>query len=86
MIELHNEDYAKGVHDFSMEMNAFGDLVSAHGRQNGTSSLQLFLSHLSFAMISLLFLKDQYRIQGTDDWLSKHGIQGDGCVPGASAG
>lgn len=32
VIELHNEDYAKGVHDFSMEMNAFGDLVSAHGQ------------------------------------------------------
>ena len=25
---LHNEDYLKGKHGFSLEMNAFGDLVS----------------------------------------------------------
>ncbi|XP_005078484.2 procathepsin L-like [Mesocricetus auratus] len=28
MIELHNEDYAKGKHDFHLEMNAFGDLTN----------------------------------------------------------
>ncbi|XP_028749525.1 procathepsin L-like [Peromyscus leucopus] len=28
MIELHNEDYAKGKHGFSLEMNAFGDLTN----------------------------------------------------------
>ncbi|CAO2596376.1 Procathepsin L [Lemmus lemmus] len=33
MIELHNQDYAKGVHDFSMEMNAFGDLTNTEFRE-----------------------------------------------------
>ncbi|XP_075825519.1 procathepsin L-like isoform X3 [Microtus pennsylvanicus] len=33
VIELHNEDYAKGVHDFSMEMNAFGDLTNTEFRE-----------------------------------------------------
>ncbi|OBS76496.1 hypothetical protein A6R68_17052, partial [Neotoma lepida] len=28
MIELHNEDYVKGKHGFSLEMNAFGDLTN----------------------------------------------------------
>lgn len=28
MINLHNKDYQKGKHGFSLEMNAFGDLVS----------------------------------------------------------
>lgn len=28
MINLHNGDYLKGKHSFSLEMNAFGDLVS----------------------------------------------------------
>ncbi|KAH0506025.1 Testin-2 [Microtus ochrogaster] len=32
VIELHNEGYAKGVHDFSMEMNAFGDLYVKDNR------------------------------------------------------
>ncbi|KAL1785240.1 cathepsin L1-like [Sigmodon hispidus] len=29
-IELHNEDYAKGKHGFSLEMNTFGDLFFVH--------------------------------------------------------
>ncbi|XP_005355368.1 cathepsin L1-like [Microtus ochrogaster] len=33
VIELHNEGYAKGVHDFSMEMNAFGDLTNTEFRE-----------------------------------------------------
>ncbi|XP_038189296.1 procathepsin L-like [Arvicola amphibius] len=33
VIEMHNEDYAKGVHDFSMEMNAFGDLTNTEFRE-----------------------------------------------------
>nr|XP_048303520.1 procathepsin L-like [Myodes glareolus] len=33
VIELHNEDYAKGVHDFSLEMNAFGDLTNTEFRE-----------------------------------------------------
>ncbi|XP_028749530.1 procathepsin L-like [Peromyscus leucopus] len=33
MIELHNEDYAKGKHGFSLEMNAFGDLTNTEFRE-----------------------------------------------------
>uniref|UniRef100_A0A8C2LPW9 cDNA sequence BC051665 n=1 Tax=Cricetulus griseus TaxID=10029 RepID=A0A8C2LPW9_CRIGR len=33
MIELHNEDYAKGKHGFHLEMNAFGDLTNIEFRQ-----------------------------------------------------
>lgn len=28
MIELHNGEYSEGKHGFTMEMNAFGDMVS----------------------------------------------------------
>lgn len=77
MIELHNQDYLKGKHGFSLEMNAFGDLVSVTWvAAHHASSLQyLVQSHPSFEMICLFFLEDQYRIQGIDDWLSKHGTQ-----------
>jgi hypothetical protein len=27
MIELHNEEYIQGKHDFTLAMNAFGDMV-----------------------------------------------------------
>ncbi|XP_005078483.2 procathepsin L-like [Mesocricetus auratus] len=33
MIELHNEDYAKGKHGFNLEMNAFGDLTNIEFKQ-----------------------------------------------------
>jgi hypothetical protein len=28
MIDLHNEEHNQGKHGFTMEMNAFGDMVS----------------------------------------------------------
>ncbi|EDL93863.1 rCG24278 [Rattus norvegicus] len=33
MINLHNEDYLKGKHGFSLEMNAFGDLTNTEFRE-----------------------------------------------------
>ncbi|NP_081620.2 cathepsin L-like 3 precursor [Mus musculus] len=33
MIDLHNEDYLKGKHGFSLEMNAFGDLTNTEFRE-----------------------------------------------------
>ncbi|XP_049999354.1 testin-2-like isoform X1 [Alexandromys fortis] len=36
MIELHNREYLKGKHDFTMAMNAFGDLTDTEFRKRMT--------------------------------------------------
>lgn len=48
MIELHNWDYLEGKHEFTMAMNAFGDLVSVTWiTSHGISPLQFFINTLN---------------------------------------
>jgi hypothetical protein len=54
MIELHNEECRHGKHGFTMEMNAFGDLVS--GVCPGSSVLPLFISSQSDLLLLTRFL------------------------------
>ncbi|CAO2596370.1 Procathepsin L [Lemmus lemmus] len=41
MIETHNQEYLKGKHDFSMAMNAFGDLTDTEFRKRMTGFRRL---------------------------------------------
>lgn len=53
MIQLHNGEYSNGQHGFSMEMNAFGDMVS--GDMMRTLELLSPLLHFLSTKLSHLF-------------------------------
>ncbi|CAH6796037.1 procathepsin L [Phodopus roborovskii] len=54
MIELHNEDYAKGKHGFSLEMNAFGDLTNTEFKEVMTGFRGMSTTEMSLFQEPLL--------------------------------
>lgn len=53
MIELHNWEYLEGKHEFTMAMNAFGDLVSVTWiTSHSISPLQFFINSLNHLLSS----------------------------------